>query len=69
MKRTRYEVEYDVHKIVEDLMYEHNLESDFYGDCYPSEVMELENKMERCKSEEEYAYSLVEIKEIFESYI
>ena len=54
--------------IVEDLREEYDLENDFYGDCYPQEVFQLENKMERC-NEEDYQELLNEVKEIFESYI
>lgn len=68
MKKNRYDVEYDVNMIVENLIDEYNLESDFYGDCYPQEVFHLENKMERC-NEEDYQELLNEVKEIFESYI
>ena len=66
--KNRYDVEYDVNMIVENLIDECDLESDFYGDCYPQEVFQLENKMERC-NEEDYQELLNEVKEIFESYI
>lgn len=69
MKRNRYDIEYDVNMIVENLTDEHDVENNFYGDCYPQEVLQLENKMEKCKNEEEYQELLNEVKEIFESYI
>ena len=69
MKKNRYDVEYDVNMIVEELINAYDLESDFYGECYPQEVFQLENKMERCNNEEDYQELLNEVKEIFESYI
>ena len=69
MKKIRYDEEYDVNMDGEDLREEYDLENDFYGDCYPQEVFQLENKMERCRDEEDYQELLDEVKEIFESYI
>ena len=69
MKKNRYDVEYDVNMVVEDLREEYDLENDFYGDCYPQEVFQLENKMEKCTNIEDYQELLNEVKEIFESYI
>ncbi len=68
MKKTRYEVECDIRDIAEEIAEENDLEKDFYGDCYPLEIMEIENAMERV-DDEEYQNLLQEAKEIFESYI
>lgn len=69
MKKNRYDVEYDVNMIVENLIDEYDVENNFYGDCYPQEVLRLENKMEKCTNIEDYQELLNEVKEIFESYI
>ena len=69
MRRNRYNIEYDVNMIIENLIDEYDVENNFYGDCYPQEVFHLENKMEQCRDEEDYQELLDEVKEIFESYI
>lgn len=69
MKKTRYEVESDMNWLAKEVAEEYEVESDFYGDCYPNEIMSIENKMERAKSEEEYDDLLYEARIIFESYI
>lgn len=63
----RYEIEYAVSRIAEDVQEEYGLESNFYGDCYPHEIMELENQMESV-DQEELQEMLDELREIFESY-
>ena len=69
MKKTSYEVEYDIDMIVQDLRSEYNLEADFYGDCHPYDVNDLKTKMYVCRNEEDYQYYLNEIEEIFKGYI
>lgn len=51
-KITRFEIEMMVAKVIDDFAEENELESDFYGDCYPQEIMQLENRMERMTREE-----------------
>ena len=46
-KMTRHEVEYFVSQMIEAFAWYHNLPSDFYGDCYPQVVLELENHGEQ----------------------
>ena len=49
---TRYEIEMMIADAFATFANEHELENDFYGDCYPQEVMHLENRMERMNDEE-----------------
>lgn len=65
MKLTRYEVESKVNEIAE----ENDVEKDFYGDCYPDEVMQLENRITLESNEEERNAMFDEIKEILVGYI
>lgn len=68
MKRNRYDVEYDVRLLAEEIASENDVDNDFYGDCYPSEIMEIKNAMMRA-NDEEYQEFLNQAKEIFESFI
>lgn len=49
---TRFEIEMKVAEVMCAFAAEHDLEMDFYGDCYPQEIMELENRMERMNDEQ-----------------
>lgn len=69
MKLTRYEVEMEVRDIVNDIAEENEVEKDFYGDCYPDEVMKLENMIEFEKDEDERNAMFDEIREILEGCI
>lgn len=69
MKLTRYEVEARVHDIVDEIADEYDVEKDFYGDCYPDEVMQLENRITLESNEEERNAMFDEIKEILVGYI
>ena len=69
MKKTRYEVECDVRDIAEEIAKENDLEKEFYGDCYPIEIMEIERDMSKCNDDLEYQELLHEAKEIFENCI
>lgn len=66
MKLTRYEVEMKVRDIVDEIAEENEVEKDFYGDCYPDEVMKLENMIELESNEEERNAMFDEIREILE---
>lgn len=68
MKRNRVNVEYDMRLLVEEIANDNDVEKDFYGDCYPLEIMEIENEMQRA-DDERYNDLLAEAREIFESYI
>ena len=68
MKKNRVNVEYDMRLLVEEIANDNDVEKDFYGDCYPIEIMEIENAMVRA-DDEEYQNLLQEAKEIFESYL
>lgn len=68
MKRNRYDVEYDIRLLAEEIANDNDIETSFYGDCYPIEIMEIENAMVRA-DDEEYQNLLQEAKEIFESYL
>lgn len=63
--KTRYEVEQDVEWIAREIAEDNDLESDFYGDCYSDEIMDLENRLERADSQEEYDSLLDQVKEEF----
>ena len=69
MKLTRYEVETKVRDIVDEIAEENEVEKDFYGDCYPDEVMKLENMIELESNEEERNAMFDEIREILEGCI
>lgn len=69
MKLTRYEVEMKVRYIVDEIAEENEVEKDFYGDCYPDEVMKLENMIELESNEEERNAMFDEIREILEGCI
>ena len=65
MKKTRYEIEMYVDQIAKDVASAYDIPDDFYGDCYPDDVMRLENRMEMNKENiDEY---MNEVREIFES--
>lgn len=68
MKRNRYDVEYDMRLLAEEIASENDVDNDFYGDCYPSEIIEIENAMMRA-DDDEYEDLLKEATEIFESFI
>ena len=59
-----HQVEYDVHQIVEECVKEYDVPSDFLGDSYPEEIMDLMKKMRVSKNTEEYAIWLDEIREL-----
>lgn len=69
MKKTRFEVESDVSNLVEDIAEEYAIEKDFFGDCYPNDVMKLENQMELCSDEYEYDDLLDEVEKILKGYV
>lgn len=68
MKLTRYEVEMKVRDIVDEIAEENEVEKDFYGDCYPDEVMKLENQIELEIDQNEREIMFNEIREILEGY-
>lgn len=61
--KTRYEIEQDVEWIAREIAEDNDLESDFYGDCYPDEFLHLENRMELAETQEEYDSLLDRVKE------
>ena len=63
--KTRYEIEQDVEWIAREIAEDNDLESDFYGDCYPDEIISLENRLEQAGSQEEYDSLLDQVKEEF----
>lgn len=63
----RYEVECTISRIADDVQEEYNLNNNFYGDCYPDEIMDLENKME-LEDKEELHKLIDEAIELFKSY-
>lgn len=66
---TRYEAEMMVRDVVDELIDEYDLEDDFYGDCYPQEVLELENRLEITNDQEEIDEIIKEVRDILKSYI
>ena len=52
MTEKRYIVESKVNELMNDFADEHELERNFYGDCYPDEVRDLLNLMEKMSVEE-----------------
>lgn len=66
----RFDVEMLVDEILDDIREEYaDLESDFYGDCYPNEIMEIENRLEMTDDEEEIEDYKREIRDVFMSYV
>lgn len=61
-RRTSFTVEMLVSDIMNDFADEHELERDFYGDCYPTEIMELEVRM-KYMTEEELEEAVDQLKE------
>lgn len=68
MKRNRVNVEYDIRLLAEEIANDNDVESDFYGDCYPMEIMEIEDAMVHA-NDERYNELFGEAREIFESYL
>ena len=68
MKRTSYEVEMAIRDIVDDIATTYNLESDFYGDCYPETLMTLESRM-KFYNDVKYHEALKEARDILMGYI
>lgn len=68
MKRNSYEVEMAVRDIVDDIATTHDLEADFYGDCYPEALMTLEARM-KYYDDIKYHESLKEARDILMGYI
>lgn len=63
---TRFEIEMAVNDLADQVAYDYDVPKNFYGDCYPDDVMRLENRMEMNKENiDEY---MNEVREIFESY-
>ena len=63
--KTRYEIEQEVEWIAREIAEDNDLESNFYGDCYPDEIMNLENRLEQAETQEEYDSLLDQVKEEF----
>lgn len=63
--KTRYEIEQDVEWIAREIAEDNDLESNFYGDCYPDAVLNLENRLEQAETQEEYDSLLEQVKEEF----
>ena len=63
--KTRYEIEQDVEWIAKEIAEDNDLESNFYGDCYPDGIMDLENRLEQAETQEEYDSLLDKVKEEF----
>ena len=63
--KTRYEVEQDVEWIAREIAEDNDLESNFRGDCYPYEILSLENRLEQAETQEEYDSLLDQVKEEF----
>ena len=62
---TRFEIEMAVNDLADQVAYDYDVPKNFYGDCYPDDVMRLENRMEMNKENiDEY---MNEVREIFES--
>lgn len=67
MKRLNsYEVSRLIDEIEEDIRYKYDLDSNWYGDCFPVEILDLETKISVCKDEEEFEYLKTEIRGLFE---
>lgn len=65
---TRYEIEKLTNEIARNVANEYDLENDFYGDCFPEEVMNLENAIQRSHDQDEISQYFDEIKEVFIQY-
>ena len=63
--RTRHNVECDVEWIAREVAEDNDLESNFYGDCYPDAVLSLDNRLEQAETQEEYDSLLGQVKEEF----
>ena len=63
MTEKRYEVEQTINQLMKDVADEHEADYDFFGDCYPAEILAIENEMEQT---EDWKDLLDEAREIFE---
>lgn len=63
---TRFEIEMKVDSIIEKVAEEHEVERDFYGDCLPIEIINLENAIERHNEDADDLFEQIE--EILKSY-
>ena len=65
MTEKRYKIESLISQLASQVAFDNDVEDDFYGDCYPDEIMDLENHMEHVE-ESEWEDLLMDAKEIFE---
>lgn len=61
-----YEVSSMIDEIEQDVRNKYDLEDNWYGDCYPDEIHDLEIKIRVCNNEEEFEYLKTKVKELFE---
>lgn len=67
-KLNSYEVSSLIDEIEQDVRYKYDLDNDWYGDCFPDEILGLQTKISVCKDEEEFEYLKNEIRGLFESW-
>ena len=66
VKFNSVDVEREINSICQIITEKYNLESEWYGDCYPDEIEELKNYAKRATTQEEYEYYLKEIEKWFD---
>ena len=59
-----HQIEYDLNNIVNTLVDEYDIPSDFYGDHWPEEIETLVTYMSVSKNEEDYQLHLNEAEEL-----
>lgn len=67
MKKTAYEIEYDINQIFDKIRREYDIENDYYGDCYPDEIHAIQIKAQMNISEDDYNDLMEEAEEIARS--
>lgn len=67
MRKTEYEVEYDINQIFAKIGWEYDLEGDYSGDCYPDEIHTIQIKAQMNISEDDYNDLMEEAEEIARS--
>ena len=64
----RYKIEQTIDQLVKTIADEHDAEYNFYGNCYPSEILVIENKLEFTEIEN-WGALLQDARDVFEGYL
>lgn len=65
-KLSSYEVSSIVDEIEQTVRNKYDLEDNWYGDCYPQEILDLEISMRTCADEEELDFLKEQVVDLFD---